>query len=87
LVGVGVTASDMGKVVAASDALLDVDRLAARLGVTVRFVRRLVEERRIPYLKIGRLVRFDPVEVERWINTTRVDPEQQRAHVGWSRLR
>ena len=85
--GVGVTTSDMGKVVAASDALLDVDRLAARLGVTVRFVRRLVEERRIPYLKIGRLVRFDPVEVERWINTTRVDPEQQRAHVGWSRLR
>jgi len=87
LVGVGVTTSDMGKVVAASDALLDVDRLAARLGVTVRFVRRLVEDRRIPYLKIGRLVRFDPVEVERWIDTTRVDPEQQRAHVGWSRLR
>ena len=28
--------------------LVDVDGLATRLGVTVRFVRRLVEERRIP---------------------------------------
>jgi excisionase family DNA binding protein len=38
--------------------LLDIDGLAERLGTTPRFVRRLVEERRIPYLKIGRLVRF-----------------------------
>ena len=43
-------------------ALLDIDGLAARLGVTARFVRRSVEERRVPYLKIGRLVRFDPAE-------------------------
>ncbi len=35
--------------------LLDIDDLATRLGVTARFVRRLVEERRVPYLKIGRL--------------------------------
>ena len=41
------------------DGLLDIDGLAERLGVGERFVRRLVEERRIPYLKIGRLVRFD----------------------------
>ena len=54
--------------------LLDIDDLATRLGVTARFVRRLVEERRVPYLKIGRLVRFDPVEVERWIDTARVEP-------------
>jgi excisionase family DNA binding protein len=55
-------------------ALLDVDGRAARLGVTVRFVRRLVEERRVPYLKIGRLVRFDSGDVERWIVATRIEP-------------
>jgi len=53
--------------------LLDVDGLAARLGVTRRFVRRLVDERRIPYLKLGRLVRFDPAEVDRWLNDRRVE--------------
>jgi hypothetical protein len=30
-------------------------------------MRRLVEERRVPLVKLGRLVRFDPVEVEAWI--------------------
>jgi excisionase family DNA binding protein len=52
--------------------LLDVDDAAERLGVTVRFVRRLVAERRIPYVKVGKFVRFDPVEVERWIDEHRV---------------
>ncbi len=54
--------------------LLDIDALAARLGVTVRFVRRLVDERRVPYLKLGRLVRFDADEIEAWLVSHRVDP-------------
>lgn len=33
--------------------LLDIEGVAARLGVTVRHVRRLVADRRIPYLKWG----------------------------------
>ena len=56
------------------DGLLDIDGLAERLGVGERFVRRLVEERRIPYLKIGRLVRFDAREVEEWIGSRRIQP-------------
>jgi len=56
------------------DGLLDIDGLADRLGVGERFVRRLVEERRIPYLKIGRLVRFDAREVEEWIGSRRIEP-------------
>jgi excisionase family DNA binding protein len=56
------------------DGLLDIDGLADRLGVGERFVRRLVEERRIPYLKIGRLVRFDAREVEEWISCRRIQP-------------
>ncbi len=53
-------------------ALLDVADTAARLGVTVRFVRRLVAEERIPYIKIGKFIRFDPAEIERWIDERRV---------------
>jgi excisionase family DNA binding protein len=34
--------------------------------VTARFVRRLVEERPVPFVELGRLIRFEPVEVEAW---------------------
>jgi excisionase family DNA binding protein len=52
--------------------LLDVAATAARLGVTVRFVRRLVAERRIPYVKVGKFVRVDPTELEHWIDEQRI---------------
>jgi excisionase family DNA binding protein len=38
----------------------------------VRHVRRLVQERRIPFFKWGHLLRFDPDEIETWL---------QRSHV------
>jgi excisionase family DNA binding protein len=50
--------------------LIDIARAAERLGVTVRYVRRLVAERRIPYVKLGHLVRFDPIELEAWIDAS-----------------
>ena len=43
--------------------LLDQRHLAERLQITERHVRRLVAERRIPFVKVGRFVRFDPVAV------------------------
>jgi excisionase family DNA binding protein len=51
--------------------LLDLPAVARRLGVNERHVRRLVNERRIPFLKWGRLLRFDPVEVEAWLDEAR----------------
>jgi excisionase family DNA binding protein len=52
--------------------LLTIDQLAERLGITVRHVRRLVAERRLPYYKVGRLVRFDPAEISQWLQTRRI---------------
>ena len=54
------------------DRLLDVPGIADHLGVTVRHIRRLVAERRIPYIKWGHLIRFDPIEVAEWIDTYRL---------------
>lgn len=51
--------------------LLDVNALAQRLGVTPRFVRRLVSERRVPFLKIGKFVRFEPREIDEWMDDAR----------------
>ncbi|MGH9188927.1 MAG: helix-turn-helix domain-containing protein [Acidimicrobiales bacterium] len=52
--------------------LMDLPALAVRLGVNHRHVRRLVAERRIPFLKWGHLLRFDPAEIDTWLNTARV---------------
>jgi excisionase family DNA binding protein len=37
--------------------LLTIDQLAFQLGTSVRHVRRLVAERRVPHVKVGRWVR------------------------------
>ncbi len=41
-----------------NDRLLTVDEAAERLGTGVRFIRRLVAERRIRYVKLGKHVRI-----------------------------
>ena len=51
--------------------LVDIEAVAARLGVSVRHVRRLVAKRRIPYVKWGHLLRFDPVDIEAWLTRAR----------------
>jgi excisionase family DNA binding protein len=51
--------------------LLNISEVADILGVDVRHVRRLVHERRIPYVKWGHLLRFDPTEIEAWIDQNR----------------
>lgn len=57
--------------------LLSVPALAERLGTSERHVRRLVHERRIPFVKLGdgrgAPVRFDPADVDRWLDARRVE--------------
>ena len=52
--------------------LMDIEAVAQRLSVGVRHVRRLVTEKRIPYRKWGHLLRFEPDEIEAWIEASRV---------------
>lgn len=47
--------------------LLDSDAVCAWLGVPRKYLHRLTAERRIPFYKIGGLLRFDPDEVEAWL--------------------
>lgn len=54
--------------------LIDLTTLARWLGVEPRHVRRLVAERRIPFIKWGHLLRFDPAEIRRWIDGYRRHP-------------
>jgi excisionase family DNA binding protein len=52
--------------------LLSVDELARHLGTSSGHLRRLVAARRVPYLKVGGYVRFDPVEIAAWLDRSRV---------------
>ncbi|WP_370325168.1 helix-turn-helix domain-containing protein [Euzebya sp.] len=56
---------------ASPDRLMTIAQVADRLGVEVRHMRRLVHERRIPYIKWGHLLRFDPDDIETWIDANR----------------
>lgn len=53
------------------ECLLDVPAAAERLGVTQRWVRRAVAERRISFVKVGRNVRFEPEAINRYIERQR----------------
>ena len=50
-----------------SDDFLNVTQVAAWLNITVRHVRRLVFENRIPNHKIGGLVRLSRSEILEWL--------------------
>ena len=54
--------------------LVSISEVADVLNVDVRHVRRLVHERRIPYIKWGHLLRFDLVEIAAWIDSHRNHP-------------
>lgn len=56
--------------------LVDLPAVAERLGVNHRHIRRLVAERRIPYIKWGHLLRFDPDEIDQWLARRSVPTDQ-----------
>ncbi|MEU1181693.1 excisionase family DNA-binding protein [Streptomyces sp. NPDC005820] len=56
------------------DRLLSVQEVAERLGTGVRFPRRLVEERRITFVKVGRHVRIPEWALEAYVAENTVQP-------------
>lgn len=61
--------------VAARRPLLDAAAAAEYIGITERHVRRLVYDRKIPKVKIGGRLMFDPVKLDAWIEANSADPE------------
>ncbi|MFD7706689.1 excisionase family DNA-binding protein [Streptomyces sp. NPDC059786] len=61
-----------------TERLLDVHQVAELLGTTVRFPRRLIEERRITFVKIGRHVRIPESAVSAFIAEHTVQPVTAR---------
>jgi len=57
--------------------LLDIPAAANHLGCSERFIRRLVQERRIPFVKLaGTRVRFLESDLNQWVVSQRVEAKR-----------
>jgi excisionase family DNA binding protein len=57
--------------------LLDIRGAAERLTCSERFIRRLVQERRIPFVKLGGTrVRFLGADLDQWIVNQRIEAKR-----------
>jgi excisionase family DNA binding protein len=54
--------------------LLTVEAAAERMSTSVRFVRRLIAERRIEFVKIGRHVRISETALTEFVEAGRIEP-------------
>ena len=57
---------------------LTIDEAAKRLGVTERLVRRLVSERRIGFVRIGKFVRIRQEDIDAYVAANFQAPEPER---------
>ncbi|MEU3772130.1 excisionase family DNA-binding protein [Streptomyces sp. NPDC032472] len=60
------------------DRLLTVDEAAERLGTGVRFIRRLIAERRVRYVKLGKHVRIAESVLTAFVEERTVEPVRVR---------
>lgn len=67
-------APNSGEWQAGADWLLTVDAAAERMSTSPRFIRRLIAERRIEFVKIGRHVRISESVLAEFIEAGRVQP-------------
>jgi excisionase family DNA binding protein len=58
--------------------LLTIEEVATYTGLSVHTLYTMVSQRRIPYVKVGRLVRFDPGHLENWLANHTVMPLPSR---------
>lgn len=56
-----------------ADEMLSKAEVAAMLSVNVSYVDRMLRERRLPFYKIGRFVRFARSDVDAYIARSKVD--------------
>lgn len=54
---------------------LTIQQAAAHLNVTVRFMRRVVSDRRVRHYKVGKFVRFDPHDLDAFARAGEVNAD------------
>ena len=59
--------------------LMDINEISEKVGLSLSAIYKMIHQRRIPFVKVGRLVRFDPIQIKEWIedNSFRVENNSQ----------
>jgi excisionase family DNA binding protein len=58
--------------------LLNIQEVAQYTGLSVHTLYTMVSQRRIPYVKMGRLTKFDQQAIDDWIAKNTVMPMSQK---------
>ena len=58
---------------ASTTTLYTVDQAAERMNITPRYVRRLIAERRIAFVRLGRHVRISETDIEAFLTAGRAE--------------
>ncbi|NQU74188.1 MAG: helix-turn-helix domain-containing protein [Candidatus Omnitrophica bacterium] len=48
--------------------------LSEYLGISLQAIYEWTSQKRIPHIKLGRLVKFDIIEGDRWLLSQRIEP-------------
>ena len=56
------------------DRLYDVQELAEYLSVSTQWIYERVQLKEIPYIKVGKLLRFQKSDIDRWLEDLKVPP-------------
>jgi excisionase family DNA binding protein len=51
--------------------LVDIQAVSHSFGISMRQIRRFVAQGQIPFVRVGHLIRFDPEELNDWIDARR----------------
>ena len=63
------------------EALWEVEDVAGYLKVSERTVQRKVSDKAIPFVRIGRFVRFRPEAIREWAAAQEIDPQDPKSAV------
>ena len=58
--------------------LITIREAARYTGIKATTLYRWVNQRKIPHIKMGRLVKFDPIKLDEWIKQQTVMPMPER---------
>lgn len=56
--------------------LLDIHQLSQQLGISVNTVYSWVNQKKIPYVKVGRLLKFDQNDINAWLAGRKVKVQE-----------
>jgi len=54
--------------------LIGIETVSKQLGISVNTVYAWICQKRIPYVKIGRLVKFDQRDIDAWVESRKIKP-------------